>query len=46
MKKMNMKKGDMISEMGQCVKHVLIDGVRYAASLRYLDTCGEDGYTY
>ena len=26
MKKVNMKKGDMILEMGRCLKNVLIDG--------------------
>ena len=31
-----MKRGDMISEMGRCLKNVLIDGGRNAARLRYL----------
>ena len=46
MKRMNMKKGDMILEIGQCVKNGLIDGDLNAARLRYLDLCGEDGYAY
>ena len=41
-----MKKEDMILEMDQCVKNVLIDGGRNVARLRYLDTCGENGYAY
>ena len=45
-KRVNMKKRDMILEMGQCGKSVLIDGGRNAARLRYLDTCGEDGLLY
>ena len=36
MKRVNMKKGDMILEMGRCLKNVLIDGGRTAARLRYL----------
>ena len=37
MKKVNMKKGDMILEIGGSVsKNVLIDGDRNAARLRYL----------
>ena len=35
MKRVNMKKGDMILEMGRCLKNVLIDGCRNAARLRY-----------
>ena len=45
-KRMNVKKRDMILEMAQCVKNVLIDGGRNAARLRYLDTCGENGSAY
>ena len=41
-----MKKRDMILKMGQCLKNVLIDDGRNTARLRYLDTCGEDGYVY
>ena len=36
MKRVNMKKGDMILVMGRCLKNVLIDGGRNAARLRYL----------
>ena len=36
MKRVNMKKGDMILEMGRFLKNVLIDGGRNAARLRYL----------
>ena len=36
MKRVNIKKGDMILEMGRCLKKVLIDGDRNAARLRYL----------
>ena len=36
MKRVNMIKGDMILEMGRCLKNVLIDGGRNAARLRYL----------
>ena len=36
MKRVNMKKRDMILEMGRCLKNVLIDSGRNAARLRYL----------
>ena len=36
MKRVNIKKEDMILEMGRCLKNVLIDGGRNAARLRYL----------
>ena len=36
MKRVNMKNGDMILEMGRCLKNVLIDGGRNAARIQYL----------
>ena len=36
MKRVNMKKGDMILEMCRCLKNVQIDGGRNAARLQYL----------
>ena len=46
MKRVNMKKGDMMLEMGRCLKKVLIDRGRNAARLRYLEYLREDGYAY